>query len=132
MATLPPDESGRDANPVLRDHFLRPRRLGPLEHASGSGTVENPVCGDVLTLEVRVEGSRLAAVRFRAAACSTGIAVASILAETLDGAALERARRFSREELAAAVGPVPPSKGHALTLALDALRAALASAGIDS
>lgn len=117
--------SPRRANPLLREHLLRPRNCGSLEDATGRARVRNPICGDVLDLAVREREGRLEDVRFRAEGCSAAIAVASILTELTRGATGEEARRLDRRRLLEAIGPLPRTKHHAVALALDALRGAL-------
>lgn len=109
----------------LLDHFERPRNGGPLNDATHRATLENPACGDVLELAVRVEGGRVAAVSFKAKGCVPAMACGSAVTELIAGKSLDLARKTTREDVLNAVGEVPPQSGHALDLALDAVQAVL-------
>jgi nitrogen fixation protein NifU and related proteins len=112
-------------SPQLLDHFQNPRNAGDLPDANASVQLENPACGDVLRLTLRVLEGRIVEIRFRAKGCVPTVACASLLTEMIRGRTLEQARQLSREELVAAIGGLPEASNHAGQLALDALQAAL-------
>ena len=112
-------------SPQLLDHFEHPRNSGELADADARVRVENPACGDILELAVKMEAERIAEVRFRAKGCVPAMACASAMTELVKGKSAQEARAISREEVAQAVGGLPPASGHAAQLAVDALRAAL-------
>lgn len=112
---------------LLRDHLTNPRRAGEVEGADAAAEEVNPVCGDRLRLSLRVEGGRIAEARFLAYGCPPTLACGSALAEMIEGLSIEEARAIGREQLAAAVGGLPPRKRHAAALAVETLRAALAA-----
>jgi nitrogen fixation NifU-like protein len=114
-------------SPEVLDHFRNPRNGGVLEGAS-SGRAENPGCGDEVELMVRLEGGRIAEVRFRARGCVPTIACGSRLTELACGLEPAAAGRIDAAAVAAALGGLPPASGHSAHLAVQALRAALASA----
>jgi hypothetical protein len=105
------------------DHFRAPRGQGSLQDATHRGAARDAACGDELELDLRVEGGRVAAARFRVRGCSGAIAVASALATLLPGRPA-RPGAVPREELEAELGAVPAAKRHALRLAAAALAAA--------
>jgi len=106
------------------DHLASPRGQGALEGATHRATVEDPVCGDRLTLDLRVEAGVVREARFRVAGCTGAIAVGSALASLLPGRnATETA--VSGIELEATLEGVPPARRHALRLATETLRAAI-------
>jgi nitrogen fixation NifU-like protein len=109
----------------LLDHFENPRCVGELADADGCAEVSNPVCGDVLKLWVRVTDGKVSDARFKAQGCPAAIATSSFATEMLIGMTLADARRITREEIADALGGLPPSKIHCSVLASDAIRAAL-------
>jgi nitrogen fixation NifU-like protein len=108
------------------DHFEHPRNSGELADATVTVQVENPVCGDVLELSLRIEGGMIADARFRARSCVPTVACASRLTEMLIGKTPEEAASLSREALVTSLGGLPPASQHACHLAFDALSAALA------
>ncbi len=114
-------------DPRFEEHFKAPRNVGDLPDATARAVVENPVCGDRLTLALRVEAGRIAAVAWRCLGCSGSIAAASALSEAIRGLDLGAARRVDRDAVDAALGGLPALKRHGADLAADALAAALAA-----
>lgn len=112
-------------SPQTLDHFEHPRNAGALASPDATVRIENPACGDVLQLAVKLAGDRIEAIAFRAKGCVASMACASAMTELARGKPLEEARNVTREELLAAVGGLPPASMHAAHLAIDALRAAL-------
>ena len=92
--------------------------------------IENPACGDILKLTLRVTDGQIAEIRFLAKGCVPAMACGSALADLLQGCSLDDARRLNREQLLAAVGGVPEASEHAGLLAMDALGALLKSAEV--
>jgi nitrogen fixation protein NifU and related proteins len=107
------------------DHFEHPRNAGALDNPDASVQIENPACGDILKLTVKLAGSNVAAIRFQAKGCVASMACASALTELVLGKTLAQTRALPRKELLAAVGGLPPASMHATHLAFDALHAAL-------
>jgi len=114
-------------SPQVLDHFEHPRNAGAVADASASARIENPACGDILELTVRVLEGRIEEIRFKAKGCVAAMACGSALTELVRGKSVEDARKLSREELLAAVGGLPEASGHASHLAMDALGAVLGS-----
>jgi len=108
-------------SPELLDHFQNPRNAGDVETPDASAQLENPACGDVLKLTVKLSGKQIADIRFRAKGCVPSMACGSALTELIKGKTVEEARRVSREELVWKVGGLPPASAHASHLAVDTL-----------
>ena len=109
----------------LLDHFQNPRNAGEVANPDASAELENPACGDVLRLTLRVANGGLSEVRFLAQGCVAAMACASALTELASGKSLSEARQLAREAIVNAVGGLPPESTHASHLAIDTLRAAL-------
>ena len=107
------------------DHFEHPRNAGELEGATASAQVENPGCGDVLQLALRMDGDRIEEVRYRAKGCVPAIACGSALTELISGKTIADARKLRHIELVMALGGLPTASLHASHLAIDALAKAL-------
>ena len=105
----------------LLDHFQNPRNAGELADADAVVELENPVCGDVLRLSLKLRDGRVAEVRFKAKGCVTSMACGSALTELVQGKTVAEARRLRSDDLIALVGALPPASSHAAQLALDAL-----------
>lgn len=108
------------------DHFENPRNVGELPDADVRARVENPACGDIMDLAIKVSNDRIADVRFRTLGCVAAIAAGSCLTEMAKGRSIDEARAIQRENLLEALGGLPNASVHASHLAIDALRAALA------
>lgn len=109
----------------LLDHFEHPRNSGELPGASAQMRVENPACGDILELAVKIADVSIAEIRFRAKGCVPAMACASAITELAKGKSVADARAIDKEAIIRAVGNLPPASGHAAQLAVDALRAVL-------
>ncbi len=70
---------------VILDHSKRPRNFGPMESPSATAEGFNPLCGDRLTLELKLDGNIVADARFKGAGCAISVASASLMTETLKG-----------------------------------------------
>src|SRR5579872_4193108 len=73
---------------AVMEHYRNPRNQGELPDATAKVEVTNPVCGDILTLAVRVENGRIAAARFLTRGCASAVASSSLLTEMLLGKTL--------------------------------------------
>ena len=111
------------------DHFQNPRNPGDVESPGASAELENPACGDILRLSVKLDGDRIAEIRFRAKGCVPAIACGSAITEWVKGKTIEEARQLSREKLVQTVGGLPEASSHASHLAIDTLQALLQRLG---
>ncbi len=109
----------------LLDHFQNPRNAGDVSRPDASAEIENPVCGDVIRLSLKLHGGRIREIRFKAKGCVPAMACGSALTELVLGKTPFEARNVRREDLIAAVGGLPQASTHAAQLALDVLSAAL-------
>jgi nitrogen fixation NifU-like protein len=112
-------------SPQILDHFERPRNAGELPDAVASVRVENPACGDILELAVKVDAGRISDIRFRAKGCVPAMACGSLITEMAIGKSLVEAQRIRTESIVQASGGLPPASGHAAQLAVEALHAVL-------
>jgi nitrogen fixation NifU-like protein len=110
---------------AVLDHFQNPRNAGTLDAATATVSVENPVCGDILELSVRVEAGRIAEARFRTRGCVSAMACSSLLTELLRGKAPADIRGITPEQMSEALGGLPPATFHAAQLACDGVAALL-------
>jgi NifU-like protein involved in Fe-S cluster formation len=113
-------------SPRLLDHFQNPRNAGKVESPTVSVELQNPACGDVLQLSIRIAEGRIAEVRFLAKGCVPAIACASAMTELATGKTCAEAQEIKDGDILAAVGTVPKASAHAARLSLEALRKALA------
>jgi nitrogen fixation NifU-like protein len=110
---------------IVLDHFKNPRNVGEIPDADGIGEVGNPVCGDMMNVYIKVEGDRLADVKFKTFGCGAAIAVSSMITEMAKGKTLDEAMKISNKDVAVALGGLPPNKLHCSNLGADALHSAI-------
>jgi nitrogen fixation NifU-like protein len=63
------------------DHFKNPRNLGGIQGADGVGEVENPICGDMMKITIKVANDRIKDVKFLTFGCGAAIAVSSMVTD---------------------------------------------------
>lgn len=107
---------------TVLDHFEHPRNIGDLPAPDAQARVENPVCGDIMNLAVKVSEDRIEDVRYRIRGCVAAIAAGSCLTEMIKGRSLNEARALKREQLLNALDGLPHASMHASHLAMDALK----------
>jgi nitrogen fixation NifU-like protein len=110
----------------VMDHFSNPRNVGEIEDASGVGTEGNPVCGDLMTIYIKVEDDVITDIKFKTFGCGAAIATSSMITEMAMGKTLDEALKITRDDVAEELEGLPPVKMHCSNLAADALRAAIA------
>ena len=111
-------------NPLVLDHFERPRNGGRYEPARDviegrAGRIDQ---GVMFVLSARVEAGRIQSVRFEAYGCPHCLAAGSWLSERLAGSTREQLRAWSWQEAAAAL-QIPTEKRGRLLILEDAVRA---------
>jgi NifU-like protein involved in Fe-S cluster formation len=109
----------------LLDHFQNPRNAGAVEAPDAAAQFENPACGDILELTLKLEGERIIEIRFRAKGCVPAMACGSAITELVKGKTADEARRIGREDLQQKLGGLPQASAHAGHLAVDTLAALL-------
>jgi nitrogen fixation protein NifU and related proteins len=70
---------------VILDHNRQPRNFGRLQDATSSAEGHNPLCGDQLSLTVRLDGERIEDIRFEGKGCAISTASASLMTEAVKG-----------------------------------------------
>jgi nitrogen fixation NifU-like protein len=84
----------------ILDHYQNPRNYGTLEDPDISYEDDNPLCGDVIRIDVKLDDQdRVTAVRFSGEGCAISQASASMLTEEIVGKSLEEIKHFSKDEL---------------------------------
>ena len=110
---------------TVMDHFKNPRNVGEMKDADGVGEVGNPICGDMMTIYIKVKDDVLEDVRFLTFGCGAAIAVSSILTEMAKGKTIEEARKITNKSVASALEGLPKNKLHCSNLGADALQSAI-------
>ncbi len=111
---------------ILLDHFRRPRNYGSLDAPDISNEQFNPVCGDRIRLELKLEQSIVNEARFKGDGCAISTAAASLLTELVLGQDLEELSRISDARLISALeSDIQPARVQCALLPLQALREGL-------
>jgi len=109
----------------VMEHFRNPRNMGEIPNADGVGTVGNPVCGDLMTMYIKVKDDRIEDIKFKTYGCGAAIATSSMTTELAKGKTLDEAMKITRASVADSLGGLPKVKMHCSNLAADALHAAI-------
>ncbi len=109
----------------VMEHFSNPRNVGEIEDADGVGTVGNPVCGDLMTIYIKVKDNIIEDIKFKTFGCGAAIATSSMVTEMAMGKTIEEALKITRTNVADELEGLPPVKMHCSNLAADALHAAI-------
>ena len=109
----------------VMDHFMNPRNVGALDTANGVGEVGNPICGDIMHIEIQVRDNIIEDIKFKTFGCAAAIATSSMVTEMVKGKTLEEAKKITNRTVADALDGLPPVKMHCSNLAADALHGAI-------
>jgi nitrogen fixation NifU-like protein len=107
------------------DHYQNPRNLGEIEDADGVGVVGNPTCGDMMQIQIKVQGGRIEDVKFKTFGCGAAIATTSVATELIKGKTIEEALQVTNKDVMEVLGSLPPVKVHCSLLAEEAIKAAV-------
>ena len=109
------------------DHYENPRNVGSFgkdDTDVGTGMVGAPACGDVMKLQIKVDGGIITDARFKTYGCGSAIASSSLVTEWVKGKTLDEAATIRNTEIAQELA-LPPVKIHCSILAEDAIKAAI-------
>ena len=111
---------------LLLDHFRHPRNYGSLDTPDVSYEEFNPLCGDRIRVELKLDQSTVTAARFKGDGCAISTAAASLLTELLIGLRIEAIATLSDDQLIAALeSDIQPVRIQCALLPLEAVRAGL-------
>jgi nitrogen fixation protein NifU and related proteins len=80
---------------IILDHYRNPRHRGSLSSPTAMHEGLNPLCGDEVTVELLVDGDCISDVAYKGSGCSISQSSASMMAEAINGKALNEVRRLS-------------------------------------
>ena len=110
----------------ILDHYRHPRNYGKLDRPDASFEDSNPLCGDMVAIDLAYDGDRIAEIRFRGSGCAISQAATSMLTEMVAGQTKEAALAISRAELLEEIGvPLSPARVKCALLGYKVLHAAL-------
>ncbi len=90
---------------VILDHYKNPRNFGTLDPADVSYEDDNPLCGDRIRIDLRLdENQRVKEVAFSGHGCAISQASASMLTEEILGKTLDEIRHIGKEQVLELLG----------------------------
>jgi nitrogen fixation NifU-like protein len=111
---------------IILEHYRNPKNRGTLDPHDYSYEDVNPLCGDEIRIDVRVDGNRISDIRFSGRGCAVSQASASILTEMVEGQTLDAVKAIGKDELFDEIGiPVSPARVKCALLGLKVLKAGL-------
>ncbi len=110
---------------TVMEHFRNPKNMGGMKNPDAEATVGNPTCGDVMKIMLKINKNKIKGIRFQTMGCAAAIASSSMLTVLAKGKSLYKAGKISNEDVARALGELPPIKVHCSNLAADALKLAI-------
>jgi len=110
---------------VILEHWRRPRNKGRLPSPDREAVEANPLCGDVVRLQLRLTEGRVTDVMFDGQGCAISQAAASLLTEKIKGKAVGRLAELGDQDVLGQLGEVTATRTNCALLPLWALRQAL-------
>ena len=114
---------------LILEHWRNPRNKGSLENPDIDVVEANPLCGDVVRLQLSVKEGTVKDVRFEGQGCAISQAAASLLTEMIKGKTVSEVKEMKDEELLSALGGVIKTRLSCALLPLRALRKGLSERG---
>lgn len=109
----------------VMQHFMEPHNVGGFDQPDGIGKVGNPVCGDIMEIQIKVVGDKIVDAKFRTFGCGAAIATSSMLTDMVKGKTLIEALQITNQQVTEALGGLPAQKRHCSVLAEEGLHAAI-------
>jgi len=110
----------------ILEHYRRPHNFGVLDNATATQEGANPLCGDRITMQVRVADGQIAAVGFTGRGCAISQASASLLTDEIKGKAVDAAAGMQPADVLDLLGiEISPARMKCALLSLETLHGAL-------
>ena len=112
----------------ILDHYRHPRNAGTLDQPSATAEDNNPLCGDRIRMDVRIEGDRVSDVRFDGRGCAISQASASLLTESVKGKTVAEVEQLSDDDVLENLGiPISAARLKCALLGIKVLKQALSA-----
>ena len=112
-------------NDIVMDHFLNPKNVGEIDNPDGTGIYGSPVCGDMMQIQIKVEGETITDAKYETFGCGSAIASSSMATSMIIGKTIEEALEITNKQIIDELGGLPPVKVHCLVLADKAIKNAI-------
>lgn len=111
---------------IILDHSKNPRNKRKLDPADFTYEDVNPLCGDEVRIDVRVNDGHVSEIAFSGRGCAVSQASASILTEMVEGMSIDEVKQITKDDLLEEIGiPVSPARLKCALLSLKVLKAGL-------
>jgi len=109
----------------VMEHFMHPRNVGEIKDADGVGEVGNPICGDLMTIYIRVKDDVITDIKFKTFGCGAAIATSSMVTELVKDKTIKEALSITNKDVVDELDGLPPIKMHCSLLAEEGIKAAI-------
>lgn len=107
----------------ILDHSRHPRNFGEIDEADFSYEDSNPLCGDKIRIDVKVDDGKIADIKFSGRGCAISQAAASILTEMVIGLELDQVKDISAQDMIDELGiSISPARVKCALLGLKVLK----------
>lgn len=112
-------------NETVLEHFNNPRNVGEIENADAVGEAGSAVCGDSMIIYLTIKDDVIEDIKFKTFGCGAAVASSSMGTEMIKGKTIDEALKITSQDIADALGGLPPEKLHCSVLTTDALKNAI-------
>ena len=110
----------------ILDHYRNPRNAGHIDHPSATAEGVNPLCGDELAIELKVEDGIVTDVRYNGRGCAISQAAASMLSDAVKGKPVAELSQIGKDDVLDELGiPLSPIRLKCALLSVGVLKVAL-------
>jgi nitrogen fixation NifU-like protein len=107
----------------ILDHYQDPRNFGTIEDADLSHEEGNPSCGDLVRVDIKLDGDKIADIKFSGKGCAISQASSSMLMERLEGGTLDDIKNLTKEDILDMLGiPIGPMRIKCALLSLKVVK----------
>jgi len=114
---------------IILDYYKYPRNKGPLPNATTTAEEDNPLCGDKISMHLKITNNKIEDIKFEGEGCAISQAAASILTEELKNKTITEVKNLSNEDMINLLNiPISPGRMKCALLGLQTTKKALENA----
>ena len=111
---------------IILDYYRHPRNLGDLPQADVRAKDSNPLCGDIIEMQLKIQDAKIDDIRFKGKGCAISQASASMLTEVVKGKSLDEVKALSKSDVLDLLGIDPgPTRIKCALLGLKVMKLAV-------